>query len=88
MKEPKPQKTITAIDPVDVGDKINQIVALMESIDASREIINDTTKYLKDKYGLNSTHVRAAATAIKNEKVEEVDEKARSIQELIDLAMG
>jgi isopropylmalate/homocitrate/citramalate synthase len=85
MSKEKEVKTYKAIDPADVGKSIDTIVSLMESVDASRELINAKVKYLKDTYGLNSTHVRAAATAIKKQAVDEIDEKTRAIQEIIDL---
>lgn len=83
-KEPK---QLTAVDPEDVSKTINTIVSLMESVDASRELINSKIKYLKDTYGINSTDARAAATAIKKQAVEEIDEKAKRIQELIDMCI-
>lgn len=88
MSEKKQPKEITAIDPKDVAEVINTVVSLMESIDASRELINTKIKYLKDKYGLNSTDVRAAATAIKKQNVEELDEKAKRVQELVDICIS
>lgn len=88
MADKKQPKEITAIDPKDVSEVINTVVSLMESIDASRELINTKIKYLKDKYGLNSTDVRAAATAIKKQNVEELDEKAKRIQELVDICIS
>ena len=82
IKEPK---VITAVDPEDVSKTINTIVDLLESIDSNRELINSKVKYLKEKYGLNSTVVRAAATAIKKANTEEIDEKTRQILELVDM---
>ena len=83
-KEPK---QITAIDPEDVSKTIHIIVGLMESIDSSREMINDKIKHLKDTYGLASSDVRAAATAIKKANIDELDEKTKRIQELVDLCL-
>lgn len=85
MAKEKEPKTLKAVDPADVASTIDTIVSLMESIDASRELINAKVKYLKDTYGLNATYVRAAATAIKKQAVDEIDEKTRAIQEIIDL---
>lgn len=85
MAKEKEQKTVKPVDPQDVATTIDTIVSLMESIDASREMINAKVKYLKDTYGLNATYVRAAATAIKKQAVDEIDEKTRAIQEIIDL---
>ena len=59
----------------------------MESIDASREMVNDRIKYLKTTYGLASSDVRAAATALKNQNIDELDEKTKRIQELVDLCL-
>jgi hypothetical protein len=88
MADKKEQpKQITAVDPADVSTVINTVVSLMESIDSSRELISSKLKYLKDTYGINSTDARAAATAIKKQNVEEIDEKARRIQELIDMCL-
>jgi septation ring formation regulator EzrA len=82
-----PKKEIKAIDKEDVSKTINTIVSLMESIDSSRELINDKIAYLKNTYGLPSTDVRTAATAIKKQNVEELDEKAKRIQEIIDMCI-
>jgi hypothetical protein len=81
----KEVKTYKPVDPEDISKTIDTVVSLMESIDASREMINGKVKYLKDTYGLNSTYVRAAATAIKKQAVDEIDEKTKAIQEIIDL---
>jgi histidine ammonia-lyase len=85
MAKEKEQKTVKPVDPQDVATTIDTVVSLMESIDASREMINAKVKYLKDTYGLNATYVRAAATAIKKQAVDEIDEKTRAIQEIINL---
>ena len=74
-----------AIDKNDVSKTILMIVDLLISIDSSRELINQKVKYLKDTYGLNSTNVRAAATAIKKENEDELVDKLESIQGLIEL---
>lgn len=79
------ETNVKPLDAKDVAKKINTIVALLESIDASRETINAECKYLKDTYGLSTTLVRAAANAIKKDNMNEVDEKTRQIQELVDL---
>jgi hypothetical protein len=81
----KETKSVKPLDPQDISNTINTIVGLMDSIDASREMINAKVKHLKDTYGLNATHVRAAATAIKKQAVDEIDEKTRAIQEIIDI---
>lgn len=83
----KEEKQFTAIDPEDVAKTINTVVSLMDSIDASRELINDKIKYLKTTYGLPSADVRAAATAIKKQNIDELDEKTKRIQELVDLCL-
>jgi hypothetical protein len=85
-QKPEP-KQINAIDPTDVAKTINTIVSLMEAIDASREMVNDKIKYLKTTYGLPSSDVRAAATALKNQNIDELDEKTKRIQELVDLCL-
>lgn len=82
------EKTTKPIDNEDVAKTVNTIVSLMESIDASREMINAKVKYLKDTYGLNATHVRAAATAIKKQAVDELDEKTKAIQEIVDICIS
>jgi septation ring formation regulator EzrA len=87
MTQKPEQKQINAIDPKDVAKTINTIVSLMESIDASREMVNDRIKYLKTTYGLASSDVRAAATALKNQNIDELDEKTKRIQELVDLCL-
>lgn len=86
MPEAKTTETKT-INREDVAKTINTIVDLMLAIDSSREMINDKIKHLKSNYGLNASDVRAAATAIKKQNVEELDEKAKRIQELIDLCL-
>ncbi len=83
----KEEKQFTALDPTDVSKTINTIVSLMDSIDSSRELINDKIKYLKTTYGLPSADVRAAATAIKKQNIDELDEKTKRIQELVDLCL-
>lgn len=88
MAEEKKTKAIVPIDPKDVATVINTIVDLLESVDASREFINGKIKYLKDTYGISATNARAAAMAIKKQNIEELDEKARAIQELIDICIS
>ena len=85
MAKEKEVKNVKPIDSSDVSSHVDTIVSLMESVDASREMINAKVKYLKDTYGLNPSHVRAAATAIKKQAVDEIDEKTKAIQEIIDL---
>ncbi len=85
MAKEKEVKNVKPIDSKDVASSVDTIVSLMESVDASREMINAKVKYLKDTYGLNAAHVRAAATAIKKQAVDEIDEKTKAIQEIIDL---
>jgi hypothetical protein len=85
MAKEKEVKNVKPIDSSDVSSHVDIIVSLMESVDASREMINAKVKYLKDTYGLNPSHVRAAATAIKKQAVDEIDEKTKAIQEIIDL---
>lgn len=82
------EKTVKPLNPEDVASTVNTIVGLMESIDATREMINTKVKYLKDTYGLNATHVRAAATAIKKQAVDELDEKTKAIQEIVDICVS
>jgi hypothetical protein len=48
---------------------------------------NPPKKYLKDTYGLASSDVRAAATAIKKANIDELDEKTKRIQELVDICL-
>lgn len=83
----KEEKQFTALDPADVAKTINTVVSLMDSIDSSRELINEKIKYLKTTYGLPSADVRAAATAIKKQNIDELDEKTKRIQELVDLCL-
>lgn len=82
------EKTVKPLNTEDVASTVNTIVGLMESIDATREMINTKVKYLKDTYGLNATHVRAAATAIKKQAVDELDEKTKAIQEIVDICVS
>lgn len=75
------------LDKEDVSKSIDTIVSYMYAIDSSREAINEIVKRLKSDYGLAPSDVRAAATALKKQNVDEIDEKARRIQELIDLCL-
>ena len=56
------EKEIKPVDPEDVSENIQDIVALLGAIESSRESINKRVKHLKDTYGLSATAVRAAAT--------------------------
>lgn len=87
MAPKKEPKQINAINPEDVSKTIHTIVSLMESVDASRELISDKLKYLKETYGLPVADVRAAATALKKQNIDELDEKTKRIQELVDLCL-
>jgi len=87
MAPKKEPKQINAINPEDVAKTIHTIVSLMESIDASRDMISDKLKYLKETYGLPVVDVRAAATALKKQNIDELDEKTKRIQELVDLCL-
>jgi hypothetical protein len=87
MNQKKESKPIQAIDPEDVSKTINTIVSLMESIDASREMITGKIKHLSDTYGLNKADIRTAATMLKKQNVEELDEKTKRVQEIIDLCL-
>ena len=84
----KAPKEIIAIDEADVAKNIDKIVSLLVSIDSSKELVSSTLKYLKDTYGLNSTNVRAAAVAIKDEKVEELENKHNEISSLITICIS
>jgi hypothetical protein len=86
-KKEKEPKQITAIDPDDVAKTIDTIVSLMESMDASRELITAKIKHLSDTYGLNKSDVRTAATILKKQNADELDEKTKRVQEIIDLCL-
>lgn len=87
QKNEKEKKQILPIDPEDVSKTIDTIVSLMESIDASREMITGKIKHLSDTYGLNKSDIRTAATMLKKQNVEELDEKTKRVQEIIDLCL-
>ncbi len=87
QKNEKEKKQILPIDPEDVSKTIDTIVSLMESIDASREMITAKIKHLSDTYGLNKSDIRTAATMLKKQNVEELDEKTKRVQEIIDLCL-
>jgi ribosomal protein L12E/L44/L45/RPP1/RPP2 len=87
MAQKKETKQINAINPEDVAKTIHTIVSLMEAVDASRDMISDKLKYLKETYGLPVADVRAAATALKKQNIDELDEKTKRIQELVDLCL-
>lgn len=65
--------------------KINTIVAYMESIDESRAAVNELIKEIKADFGIASSDIRAAATAIKKQNADELKEKSERISELIEL---
>ena len=74
-------------DKDDVSKTINTIVSLLDAIDSSREQINERVKHLKTAYGISPSDTRAAAKALQKQNIEELDEKARRIQELVDLCL-
>lgn len=74
-------------DKDDVSKNINTIVALLDAIESSREQINERVKHLKTAYGINPSDTRAAAKALQKQNIEELDEKAKRIQELVDLCL-
>lgn len=75
------------LDKEDVAKAIDTIVSYMHAIDSSREAVNEIVKRLKSEYGLAPSDVRAAATALKKQNIDEIDEKTRRIQELVDLCL-
>lgn len=75
------------LDKEDVAKSIDTIVSYMYAIDSSREAVNEIVKRLKSEYGLAPSDVRAAATALKKQNIDEIDEKTRRIQELVDLCL-
>ena len=79
------EKTIQPIDPKDVANSIEDIVAFLGAIDSSREEINRRVKHLKDTYGLASTAVRAAATVLYKQNMEQLDEKEQQIRSILDI---
>lgn len=87
-KKEKTVKEIHPIDPADVSSTIDDIVAFMGAIDSSREEVNKRVKYLKEKYGLASTAVRAAATVLHKQNEEQLTEKEQQIRDLLDICKG
>lgn len=81
------EETAKPIDKEDVSKAIDTIVSYMFAMDSSREAINEIVKRLKSEYGLAPSDVRAAATALKKQNIDEIDEKTRRIQELVDLCL-
>jgi hypothetical protein len=81
------EETAKPIDKEDVAKAIDTIVSYMFAMDSSREAINEIVKRLKSDYGLAPSDVRAAATALKKQNIDEIDEKTRRIQELVDLCL-
>jgi predicted transcriptional regulator len=79
------EKELKPIDPQDVSDTIQDIVALLGAIESSREEINRRVKHLKDTYGLASTAVRAAANVIYKETIEQLGEKEQQIRNIIKI---
>ena len=76
------------IDPRDVAEQLQDIVAFMGAIDSSREEINHRVKHLKDTYGLQSTAVRAAATVMHKQNQEQLDEKDQQIRDILNICNG
>ena len=53
QSQSKVKKEIKPIDPVDVAECLDAIVAFLGAIASSREEINSRVKHLKETYGLN-----------------------------------
>lgn len=81
------EDAVKPLDPKDVAKAIDTIVSYMFAMDSSREAINEIVKRLKSEYGLAPSDVRAAATALKKQNIDEIDEKTKRIQELVDLCV-
>jgi hypothetical protein len=79
------EKEIKPVDPEDVSENIQDIVALLGAIESSRESINKRVKHLKDTYGLSATAVRAAATVIYKESIEQLGEKEQQIRDILEI---
>lgn len=79
------KKEIKPIDPVDVSESLDTIVAFLGAIADSREEINKKVKHLKDTYGLNSTAVRAAANVLLKQNEDELDEKEQQIRDILSI---
>lgn len=79
------EKEIKPIDPEDVSEQMQDIVAFLGAIDSSREEINRRVKHLKDTYGLASSAVRAAATVIYKQNEEQLGEKESQIRNILDI---
>lgn len=79
------KKEIKPIDPEDVSECLDAIVAFLGAIADSRDEINKRVKYLKDTYGLNSTAVRAAANVLLKQNEEELDEKEQQIRDILSI---
>jgi hypothetical protein len=84
----KVKKEVQAIDPEDVSEVIDAIVAFMGAVESSREEINKRVKYLKDSYGLSSSAVRAVATVIHKQNEEQLSEKETQIKNLLSICKG
>ncbi len=85
QSQSKVKKEIKPIDPVDVAECLDAIVAFLGAIASSREEINSRVKHLKETYGLNSTAVRAAANVMFKENEEELDEKEQQIRDILSI---
>lgn len=81
------EESTKPIDKEDVAKAIDTIVSYMHAMDSSREAVNEIVKRLKSEYGLAPSDVRAAATALKKQNIDEIDEKTRRIQELVDMCL-
>lgn len=79
------KKEVKPVDEADLNEVISEIVNSLIGIDSFREDINERVKYLKDTYGLNASHVRAAATLLKKDGAPELTEKTNSILSIIEM---
>ena len=81
----KETKEIKPIDPKDVAEQINDIVAFLGAIDSARDQINRRVKHLKDTYCLSASIVRAAANVIYKQSQEQLSEKESQLRNILEI---
>ena len=78
-------KVYKTLDKTDVNEKINKIVDELVIQEASREMVNEVVKNLKEEYGVSPSVDRSTASIIHKHNKEEIEEKNEQVEELLAL---
>ena len=78
-------KVYKTLDKTDVNEKINKIVDELVIQEASREMVNEVVKNLKEEYGVSPSVVRSTASIIHKHNKEEIEEKNEQVEDLLAL---